>query len=143
MWAKWLEQVIIVFSVVYLMSEFRANEGIQWLLMGLLAIIILSYRLVVQKFDLLLDGHPVRIKLYMTISGRIWMIWEAQSVQGKVGFGQSYGLPFSVDHEIELDGNTYKLGIHSRRFPDGFMISNNGLGFDMKVVSNSFCFWQF
>jgi hypothetical protein len=97
------------------------------------------YRLSEQRFELLIEQRPVRLTLYMDVRRRVWIEWNSQSGAGRACIGQSPGFSIWLDHEIELSGRQCDFRILVKKFPDGYMISNYGRGFDMKVLQNTFC----
>jgi hypothetical protein len=141
LWAKWLALITVGYPVLYLSLVLRpVLSGAEWFLFPFIIVMLAKYPPVKQRFDLVIDGYPVRIMLYMNILGRIWINWKSGAVQGKSCIGKSYGVPIWLDHKINLNGKQFSLRIYAKRFPDGYMISNYGRGFDMEVTYNAFCF---
>ena len=141
LWAKWLALIVAVYPVLYLSLKYRSVlNGAEWFLIALLIVALSKYRPVKQRFDLVIDGYPVRVTLYMNVLGQIWINWTSGADQGKSCIGKSYGVPIWLDHKINLKGKQFNLRIYAKRFPDGYMISNYGRGFDMAINYNAFCF---
>jgi hypothetical protein len=138
-WARWLPLVGFAFMSVWALRGSQNAVGVGLALLGAFAVITYRYRLTEQRFELLIDRHHVDLVFYSDTRGRIWIEWYSEGKVQRTCLGQSWGNSVWLDHEIELGGKRYQLRIYVKPYPDGFMISNVGRGFDMVVLNNTFC----
>lgn len=140
LWAKWLALMAIVFSAVSIIVQTQGGPNYIFLVVGLIVLAIYRYRPLKQQLDLIIEGSQVRFTLYLDLRCYIWIDQGGYATQSPCRLGKSYGAPVWLTHEFDLNGRRYNLLIYAAKFPSGFMVSNSGRDYDMKVISSSFCF---
>lgn len=139
LWAKWLRLVAAWAAGMWVAGQAEDRQAATLAVCAVLVVLMLRYRFLEQQFDLLIDGRPVRVKLYMNVQGRVWIAWTSAGVVRRARIGQWRQVGAWLDHEIGLGARRYPLRIYAKPGAGGYMISNVGRGFEMAVLRNTFC----
>lgn len=140
LWVKWIITVLLIVSVLTLTIKFTHSAFFYWIGILFIAAAVLNYKLMKQRFHIKIDGTPLRVEIYLSLRGRIWITWGNDKTLGKACIGKYYGVPLWLDHKITLEEKKFDLRIYVQRYPEGFHIGNYGRGFDMVITQNKFCF---
>lgn len=98
------------------------------------------HRMSEQRLDLVIGQNLVHVTLYQDVLSRVWIEWSSQGDGGRACIGESIRIPTWLDYEIKLGRQRYNLRIYAKKYPDGYMVSNVGRGFEMTVIDNRFVF---
>lgn len=126
--------------VALVIASTQLGRDYPFLIFVVLPVLLYRFRLAEQRLELLIEQHVVQVTLFMDIRNRVWIDWSSQHSRGRACIGKWPRVPIWLDHEIELGGRRYNLRIDAKHFPGGYMVSNVGRGFHMKVIDNRFCF---
>lgn len=139
-WAKWFALMALPLIVALVIASTQLGRDYPFLIFVVLPVLLYRFRLAEQRLELLIEQHVVQVTLFMDIRNRVWIDWSSQHSHGRTHIGNWPRVPIWLDHEIELGGRRYNLRIYAKHFPGGYMVSNAGRGFHMKVIDNRFCF---
>jgi hypothetical protein len=135
-WIKWLRLAGVVAAGTWLLRLSEQDLAILLVLAVVLAVMCFRLRLTEQRIELLVDGHPVQLKLYTDVSRRVWLEALSEGRLERSCIMQAYHQGW-LDHALALGGKRYALRIFVKTHGDGYLVSNKGRGFDMVVVRNT------
>lgn len=138
-WGKWLRLFGVVAAGTWLL---RLTDQHLAVVLGLAALVVaMCYRLRLteQRLDLLVDGRPVQLNLYTDMSRRVWLESRSGDTLVRTCIMPSYHQGW-LDHVLRFGGKPYSLRIFVKPYGDGYLVSNQGRGFDMVVLRNT-CVW--
>lgn len=139
LWAKWLALLALALGPWVIVQTPGGRTYICWM-DGFILLAMYRYRPLKQQLDLIIEGCQVRITLYLDVRCHIWIDQSSHASFSPSCLGKYYGVPVWLTHDFDLNGRRYNLLIYTAKFPSGFMVSNSGRNYDMKVIRNSFCF---
>jgi hypothetical protein len=138
LWANWFALLAISFALAWVVGATRIGREYPYVFLGAMFFALYRHRMLVQHLDLVVEQKLVHVTLFLDVRSRIWIDWNSQGFSGRACIGKSFRIPTWLDYEIELDRQRYNLRIYAKKYPDGYMISNYGRGFEMTVVDNRF-----
>lgn len=140
LWVKWLAVFAIIFSLALTIGGTRIGRDYPYVFLGAMVFIFVRHRMSEQRLDLAIEQNLVHVTLFLDVWSRVWIEWNSQGDGGRACLGKSFRTPTWFDHEIELGRQRYNLRIYAKKYPDGYMVSNVGRGFEMTVIDNRFVF---
>jgi hypothetical protein len=138
-WVKWILLAGVTLGGSWAVGLSQQDIGVSLGYAVTVGVLIYRFHITGQRFDLLIDRHPVRVNLYTDKSRRTWIDWKSQGTAARSCIRESYCTGW-VDYEIALQGKQYQLRIFVKPIGDGYMISNYGRGFDMVVLRHTYSF---
>lgn len=138
-WGKWLRLLGVLAAGTWLLSYSGQNPVVLLALAVVAGVMCFRMRLTEQRLDLLVDGRPVQLNLYTDVSRRVWLESRSSGTLVRSCLMASYHEGW-IDHVLRLGGKPYPLRILVKPYGDGYLVSNQGRGFDMAVLRNT-CPW--
>lgn len=138
-WGKWLRLFGVVAAGTWLLRVSDQHIVVVLGLAAIVAVMCVRLRLTEQRLDLLVDGRPVQLNLYTDMFRRVWLESRSAGTLVRTCIMHSYQQGWR-DHVLGLGGRQYSLRVLVRPYGDGYLVSNQGRGFDMVVLRNS-CAW--
>jgi hypothetical protein len=135
-WVKWIVLLLVSLAAALAAEACEPNVGIALAWATAILLCLWRFPIAAQRFDLLIDQHAVQVNLYTDSFRRTWISWKSRDAAGRSCLGAPY---FSgwVNHAIPLGGKQYQLRILIKPVADGYMISNYGRGFEMRVIRHT------
>ncbi|MBQ5946970.1 hypothetical protein [Massilia sp. ST3] len=136
-WVKWIWLAIALLGGAWIVGMSRQDTGVTLAWAAVILFMMVRFRITEQRFDLLVDRHPVRVDIYTDKRRRTWIQWKSRGATMRACIQEAYCTGW-VNHDITLDERTYPLRILVKPIGDGYMVFPASREFEMRVIRHSY-----